>query len=60
MLGLVCDRPAREVQNALLSHDILTGVSDDPNVLRLLPPLVLQSHHVERLADTLAVLAPET
>ncbi|MBT8079437.1 MAG: aminotransferase class III-fold pyridoxal phosphate-dependent enzyme [Gammaproteobacteria bacterium] len=58
LLGLVCDRPAKEVQSALLEHDILTGTSSDPDVLRLLPPLVLQSAHVARLADTLATIAP--
>ncbi|MDZ7644414.1 MAG: aminotransferase class III-fold pyridoxal phosphate-dependent enzyme [Woeseiaceae bacterium] len=60
LLGLVCDRPAREVHAALLEHDILTGTSADPNVLRLLPPLVLQQHHVGRLADTLAAIVPAT
>jgi acetylornithine/succinyldiaminopimelate/putrescine aminotransferase len=58
LLGLVCDRPASEVQNALLEYDILTGPSADPLVLRLLPPLVLESHHVVRLANTLSELAP--
>ena len=33
LLGLVCDRPAVEVRDALLEHDILTGTSSDPNVL---------------------------
>jgi acetylornithine/succinyldiaminopimelate/putrescine aminotransferase len=54
LLGLVCDRPAREVQNALLEKNILAGTSADPNVLRLLPPLVLESSHVRRLAQALA------
>ena len=60
LLGLVCDRPAKEVQGALLDHDILTGTSADPNVLRLLPPLVLQAEHVTRLAETLSNIAPKT
>jgi len=54
LLGLVCDRPAREVHAALLDRDILTGTSADPGVLRLLPPLVLQRSHVMRLAEALA------
>lgn len=58
MLGLVCDRPAREVQSILLEHDILTGISADSHVLRLLPPLVLESQHVGRLAQTLATIMP--
>jgi len=60
LLGLVCDRPASEVQSALLEHDILTGTSADPAVLRLLPPLVLQPEHVTRLAATLSQIAPHT
>jgi len=60
LLGLVCDRPASEVQAALLDHDILTGTSADPAVLRLLPPLVLQQQHVMRLAAVLADIAPAT
>lgn len=54
LLGLVCDRPANEVRKALLEHDILTGTSGDPEVLRLLPPLVLESEHVRRLAGKLS------
>ena len=58
LLGLVCDRPAKDVQSALLQHDILTGTSADRDVLRLLPPLVLQPEHVEHLATALADIAP--
>ena len=53
LLGLVCQRPAVEIRDALLEHDILTGTSADPSVLRLLPPLILQSAHVARLANAL-------
>ena len=60
LLGLKCDRPAREVQAALLDHDILTGTSADPEVLRLLPPLLLQSAHVSRLAEALASITAKT
>ncbi len=58
LLGLVCDRPATEVRNALLEHDILTGTSGDPNVLRILAPLVLESHHVDHLANALDSIVP--
>jgi acetylornithine/succinyldiaminopimelate/putrescine aminotransferase len=54
LLGLVCNRPAAEVRDALLDHDILTGTSGDPNVLRILAPLVLHAEHVDRLAEALA------
>ena len=58
LLGLVCDRPAVEVRNALLEHDVLTGTSADPEVLRILAPLVLEAHHVEHLAHALEAMAP--
>jgi len=58
LLGLVCDRPAVEVRDALLEHDILTGTSGDPDVLRILAPLVLEASHVERLANALASIPP--
>ena len=54
LLGLVCDRPAIEVRDALLEHDILTGTSADPNVLRILAPLILEARHVDHLAHALA------
>lgn len=60
LLGLVCDRPAVEVRDALLEHDILTGTSSDPKVLRILAPLVLQESHVEHLAQALNNLVPDT
>jgi len=60
LLGLVCDRPAVEVRNALLEHDVLTGTSADPNVLRILAPLVLESGHVDHLARALETMAPRT
>ena len=60
LLGLVCDRPASEVRDALLEHDILTGTSADPNVLRILAPLVLQGDHVHHLAQALSKLVPDT
>lgn len=59
LLGLVCDRPAIDIRNALLEQDILTGTSNDPDVLRILAPLVLESEHVDQLAEALAAIAPE-
>ncbi len=56
LLGLVCDRPAAELQRELLARDILVGTSADPAVLRILAPLVLERVHVERLADALRSL----
>lgn len=58
LLGLVCSRPAREVQALLLEQDILAGTSADPRVLRLLPPYILEPEHVDRLAAALAEIDP--
>jgi len=60
LLGLVCDRPAAEVRDALLEHDILTGTSSDPDVLRILAPLVLQDKHIDHLKQALQNIAPAT
>ena len=53
LTGLVCDRPAKEIHRALLERDILAGTSGDPQVLRLLPPFILESRHVEQLRAAL-------
>ena len=58
LLGLVCDRPAGDVRDALLEHDILTGTSGDPEVVRILAPLVIDERHVQRLAEALATITP--
>ena len=60
LLGLVCDRPAVEVRDALLEHDILTGTSSDPDVLRILAPLVLEPGHIAHLAGALKEIVPAT
>ncbi|MDH3746745.1 MAG: aminotransferase class III-fold pyridoxal phosphate-dependent enzyme [Gammaproteobacteria bacterium] len=57
LLGLVCDRPATDVRDILLEHDILTGTSSDPNVLRILAPLIVEQQHVTRLAAALATIS---
>ena len=53
LAGLICSRPAKEVHKALLERDILAGTSGDPQVLRLLPPFILQEAHVEQLRAAL-------
>ena len=60
LLGLVCDRPATEVRDALLEHDILTGTSNDPEVLRILAPLVIEAAQIDHLTHALRALAPPT
>jgi acetylornithine/succinyldiaminopimelate/putrescine aminotransferase len=56
LLGLRTTPCAADVRDALLARDILTGTSADPHVLRLLPPLVLEPEHIQRLATALGDL----
>jgi acetylornithine/N-succinyldiaminopimelate aminotransferase len=56
LTGLVTRQPAKEVHAALLARGILTGTSSDPQVVRLLPPYVLQEEHVDLLRDALAAI----
>ena len=58
LLGLRTSRPGREVVNELLEKGILTGTAGDPNIVRLLPPLILEEAHVAALARALAELRP--
>ncbi len=53
LAGLICSRPAQQVQRALLERNILTGTSGDAQVLRLLPPFILQEAEVELLRAAL-------
>lgn len=57
LLGLRCTGKATDVRNALLDKDILTGTSADPQILRLLPPLILEPEHVATLAAALTEVA---
>ncbi len=57
LIGLRTRRPAREVDAELLAAGILAGTATDPHVLRLLPPYILESAHVELLRATLEGLA---
>ena len=54
LTGLICRMPAKDVQKVLMEkHDILTGTSGDPRVLRLLPPFTLKETEVDLLAAAL-------
>lgn len=53
LLGLKTNRPAKEIQKALLERDILAGTSADPHILRLLPPYTLTEEHVALLREAL-------
>lgn len=53
LIGLRTSRPAKEVHAALLDRGILAGTAGDPNIVRLLPPFVLEASHVELVRDAL-------
>ena len=53
LLGIEFAEKAAPVHQALLEQKIITGTSSNPNVLRLLPPLVLQTAQVDLLVDAL-------
>ena len=57
LLGLHCASGARPVRDALLEKNILVGTSSDPNVIRLLPPLILEDIHVDQLVAALGNLS---
>ncbi len=58
LLGLRCDRPARDVLPALRQRGILAGGASDPNIVRLMPPLTLGEAEVEALEQALADIPP--
>src|SRR5262245_1471523 len=57
LLGLRTKRPAKEIHAELLEVGILAGTATDPNILRLLPPFILEEQHVDLLRDALSHLA---
>jgi acetylornithine/succinyldiaminopimelate/putrescine aminotransferase len=56
LLGLRTKGPARDVLAALRDRGILAGGANDPNVVRLLPPLILEEEHVDKLVAALGEL----
>lgn len=58
LLGLVLDRPARPVLEAIVHHGVLPGTASDPHCLRLCPPALMPREGVDALVAGLrAVLA---
>jgi acetylornithine/N-succinyldiaminopimelate aminotransferase len=53
LLGIEFAGKAADVHKQLLDRKIITGTSSDPKVLRLLPPLCLQEHHVDLLIEAM-------
>lgn len=54
MLGLEFEFPVSELRKKLLfTHHIFTGSSNNPNLIRILPPLTLQKKHVDVFFEAL-------
>lgn len=53
LLGVALDRPCKPVRGALLERGFLVGGSDLPDVLRLLPPLVLTAEEIDRFLEAM-------
>jgi acetylornithine aminotransferase/acetylornithine/N-succinyldiaminopimelate aminotransferase len=53
LVGVVLDRPAKGVQDALFQERVLAGTAVDPHVLRLLPPLVVGAEEIEAFTAAL-------
>ena len=47
------NKPAKDIQKALLAKDILAGTAGDPSILRLLPAFILKEEHIDRLRAAL-------
>ena len=54
LLGLELDVAAKQVQLGLLEAHVIAGVSSDPHVLRLLPPLIITAAEVEQCIESAA------
>jgi predicted acetylornithine/succinylornithine family transaminase len=50
LLGLCLDVPAKDVQTEALKRGIILGTSSDPQVLRVMPPMVVTEEDVHHLA----------
>jgi acetylornithine/succinyldiaminopimelate/putrescine aminotransferase len=54
LLGVKTSVPAAVLQARLLDRGVIVGTSDDPSVVRLLPPLVLRRPEVEQFLEIFA------
>ncbi len=56
MLGLEFDFPVKELRQTLIyDHYIFTGNSKNPNLLRILPPLIIQKKHIDVFFNALKI-----
>lgn len=60
LLGVVLDRPAKIIQQALLRRRVVAGTSHPADVLRVLPPLTLGRREVDTFVAALRAALAET
>lgn len=48
LIGIQSPLPARTVRDRLLEHDVMVGLSGEPNTLRLLPPYIVTDAEIDR------------
>jgi predicted acetylornithine/succinylornithine family transaminase len=53
LLGLHLDIPAKGVQAAALDHHIILGTSADPNVLRVMPPMIVTEQDIDHMTSVM-------
>ena len=53
LLGIEFDGPCGLIHRKLLDKNIITGTSSDPNILRLLPPMMVGMDQVDMLVEAL-------
>lgn len=53
LLGLKLDINAKETVSKLMEHGVICGGSDDPSVVRLLPPLIINKDHIDEFCQNL-------
>lgn len=54
LLGVKLDIPAKDILNKLLAKHIITGTSDNSNVLRVMPPLTITGKEVSIFLNELS------
>ena len=60
MLGLEFDFPIADMRKDLiLNHHIFTGNSKNPNLIRILPSLTVQKHHLDSFVTALKIALKE-
>lgn len=59
LLGLVAGGNAKPLKDSLQEQGVLVGASADPDVLRLMPPLVVGSEAIESLCNAVQSFSPQ-